>query len=62
MLRRVDTAIQPWYTIMLIGVWILFIAFVWGVIAISRQLLEDRREKKLLILGDPYKDVVVLEV
>jgi len=62
MLRRVDTAIQPWYTIMLIGVWILFIAFVWGVIAITKQLLEDRREKKLLILGDPYKDVVIKEV
>lgn len=62
MLRRVDTAIEPWYTIMLIGVWILFIAFVWGVIAIARQLLEDRRENKLLILGDPYKDVVIPEV
>ena len=55
MLRRVDDAIHPWYAIMLIGVWLLFIAFVWGVIAITKRLLDDRKAQKMLLLGDKYE-------
>jgi hypothetical protein len=63
MLRPYDTATQPWYTIMLVGVWILFIAFVWGVIAIAKRLLEDRREKKLLLLADQFnKNIISKEI
>ncbi|MHA2036354.1 MAG: hypothetical protein ACW98X_07960 [Promethearchaeota archaeon] len=62
MLRRVDTAIQPGYTIMLIGVWLLFIAFVWGVVAITKKLLDDRKARKMLLLGDQYEKVLVKEV
>ncbi|MFW9867784.1 MAG: hypothetical protein ACFFEN_16950 [Candidatus Thorarchaeota archaeon] len=42
--------VQPGFTLMMIGVWFLFIAFVWGSIAISKQLRADRREKKLMSL------------
>ncbi|MHA2281431.1 MAG: hypothetical protein ACXAC5_11305 [Promethearchaeota archaeon] len=54
--------IQPGYTIMIIGVWFLFVAFVWAVIAISRQLLKDRKEKKLLLLGDQYEKTISKEI
>jgi hypothetical protein len=63
MLRRYDTATQPWYTIMLVGVWILFIAFIWGVIAIAKRLFDDRKEKKLLLLPDQFgKNVISKEI
>jgi hypothetical protein len=62
MLRRWDTAIQPGYTIMIIGVWLLFIAFVWGVIAIAKRLLDDRKEKKLLLLGQKYEKLISKEI
>jgi hypothetical protein len=62
MLRRVDTAVQPGLTIMFVGVWFLFVAFIWGVIAITKRLLEDRREKKLLLLGDQYENLVSKEI
>ena len=62
MLRPYDTATQPWYTIMLIGVWILFVAFVWGVIAITKRILEDRREQKALLLGNLYERSISKEI
>jgi len=62
MLRPYDTATQPWYTIMLIGVWLLFIAFVWGVIAITKRLLEDRKESKMLLLGNQYEQSIAKQV
>ncbi|MFW9824944.1 MAG: hypothetical protein ACFFE4_18530 [Candidatus Thorarchaeota archaeon] len=62
MLRRVDTAIQPGYTIMLLGVWFLFVAFVWGVVAITKRLLQERKEKKLLLIGDQYEKLVSKEI
>lgn len=62
MLRRTDLAIHPWYAIMLIGVWLLFIAFVWGVIAITKRLLDDRKENKLLLLGNKYEKLISKQI
>jgi hypothetical protein len=42
--------IQPGYTLMLIGVWFLFVAFLWGIYAITKQIRADRRERRLIAL------------
>jgi hypothetical protein len=49
--------VQPWLTIMFVGVWFLFFAFIWGTVAIIRRMQEDRKAKKSAILARQYSEI-----
>ncbi len=49
--------VEPWLTIMFIGVWFLFVRFVWGTVAITQRMLEDRKAKKLAMIARRYKEI-----